>query len=135
MKNYIPSLGVALTLFGLTLMPANVIRADSDDTTTTKTTTTTVSNEGTISEFAPDSFMIRSSASSAPVRYSYTKTTTYVDENGNPVSMSIVRSGVPVTVYYDRSGDQMVASRVVVRQAVPATTQSTTTTTIKKDDN
>ena len=134
MKNYIPSLGVALTLFGLILMPANVIRAD-DTTTTTRSTTTTVSSDGTISEFAPDSFMIRSSAAAAPIRYSYTKTTTYVDENGNPVSMSTVRAGVPVTVYYDRTGDQMVASRVVVRQAVPATTTQSTTTTIKKDDN
>lgn len=135
MKNYIPCLGIAFTLFGLILMPANVIRADDDTTTTTKSTTTTVSSEGTISEFAPDSFMIRSSTSAAPVRYSYTKTTTYVDENGNPVSMSTVRAGVPVTVYYDRTGDQMIASRVVVRQAVPATTTQSTTTTIKKDDN
>jgi hypothetical protein len=136
MKNYIPTLGLGLTLLGMTWMPSNVARADSDDRTTQTTTTSTISSQGTISEFAPDSFMIRSSASAVPVRYSYTKSTTYVDEGGNPVSIATVRSGVPVTVYYDRSGNQMIASKVVVRQAVPASsTQSTTTTTTKKDDD
>lgn len=138
MKNYIPILGAAVTLFGLTLIPSHVVRAD-DDATITKTTTSstsTVSSQGTISEFAPDSFVIRSSAAASPVRYTYTKTTTYVDQNGNPVSMETVKSGVPVTVYYDRNGDQMIASRVVV-QAAPAvsTEKSTTTTTTTKDDN
>jgi hypothetical protein len=117
-------------------MSPTVLRAD-DETTTRSTTTSTVSSQGTIGEFTPDSFEIRTSSSTAPVRYSYSRTTTYVDESGNPVSMATVRSGVPVTVYYTQNGDQMLANRVVVRQAAPATTtQSTTTTTqTKKDDD
>jgi len=125
----------AVALLGLAVVSPLSVRADSDDVkTTTTTTSNTVSSQGTISEFSPDSFMIRSSASSAPVRYSYTKTTTYVDEAGNPVSMEMVKSGAPVTVFYDRNGDQMIASKVIVRQAPVSTQRTTTTTTTKKDD-
>ncbi len=49
--------------------------------------------------------------------YSFSKTVTYVDENGNPVSVDTVKSGTPVTVYYDQDGGKMVASRVVVRSS------------------
>lgn len=141
MKNYISTLSVAGAALGLALLvSAPVLKADSDDTTTRSTTTSTTTvapSQGTISEFAPDSFAIRTTTSATPVRYSYTKTTTYVDENGNPVSMETVRSGAPVTVFYSRNGDQMVASKVVVRQATvaPTTTQSTTTTTTRKSDD
>jgi hypothetical protein len=69
--------------------------------------------------------------------YLYSKTTTYVDQNGNPVSTEVVRSGVPVTVYYTQDGDRMIASKVVVRRTMPTddstvikkTTTTTTTTT------
>src|SRR5580693_3511448 len=56
-----------------------------------------------------------------PIRYTYTKTTTYVDENGAPVSMETVKSGLPVTVYYVKDGDNMVVSKVIVRKAVVVT--------------
>jgi hypothetical protein len=79
---------------------------------------------------------IQSDSSSAPVNYSFSKTTTYVDENGNPVSTEVVRSGVPVTVYYTQDGDKMVASKVVVRKvtatsdvSAPVVEKKTTTTT------
>lgn len=101
-------------------------------------TTTTTTSAGTISEFGPQTIVVRTENAPEPVRYSYTKTTTYVDENGNPVSMETVKSGLPVTVYYTKEGDDLVASKVVVKRAViaplpPATsvdeTRSTTTTT------
>ena len=85
--------------------------------------------------------MVKSETSAEPVRYTYTKTTTYVDENGAPVSMETVKSGLPVTVYYTKDGDNMIASKVVVRHAVTvapvdATSvekkTSTTTTTDKQ---
>ena len=38
------------------------------------------------------------------MRYTYTKTTTYVDEMGKPVSIETVKAGVPATVYPDTSG-------------------------------
>jgi hypothetical protein len=62
-----------------------------------------------------------------------------VDENGNPVSIDTVKSGVPVTIYYDRNGDTMVASRVVVRSLDPNATviehKKTTTTTTETNPN
>jgi len=101
-------------------------------TTETKTTTTT----GTINEFGDERFTVRTESSREPLRYRFTKTTTYVDEAGNPVSMKIVKSGLPVTVYYTKDGDGLVATKVVVKKTTgvaPAgrteTTKTTTTTT------
>ena len=100
--------------------------------------TTTTTSAGTISEFSPDAIVIKTENSPEPVHYTYSKSTTYVDENGNPVSMEVVKSGLPVTVYYVRDGDNLVASKVIVRRSViePAThvqeSKTTTTTTTDK---
>ena len=97
--------------------------------------TVTTNSAGTISEFNPDTIVIQSEASVAPVRYYYTDTTTYVDENGAPVTVKTVRSGLPVTVYYTKIGDRNVATKVIVRKSVAPpveeTTTKTTTTTTK----
>ena len=98
----------------------------------TKTTTTS----GTVSEFGPERIVIRSETAKSPLGYSFTKTTTYVDEDGAPVSVETVKSGLPVTVYYTRDGDRMIANKVVVRRmpsrerrgVVEERTTSTTTT-------
>ena len=114
-------------------------------TSATTTTTSPVVTEGTISEFSPNTIVVRSTTSAAPVRYVARKTTTYVDETGAPVSIETVKSGLPVTVQYVQEGNEMVASRVVVRrttavQPAPtvvekrATTTTTTTTKGKKKD-
>lgn len=87
--------------------------------------TTTTSSAGTISEFGPQTIIIKSETSPDPMRYTYTKTTTYVDEAGAPVTMSTVKSGLPVTVYYVKDGDNMVASKVVVRKAAVVTPVTT----------
>jgi len=117
-------------LLGLMLLTVTVTFAQ---TTVTETTTTTPA-AGTISEFGPETIIIRSEASPEPVRYTYSKTTTYVDENGAPVSIETVKSGLPVTVYYVKSGDKMIASKVIVRKAlvvptVPTIVEKKTTTT------
>lgn len=95
---------------------------------TTETTTTT----GVITDFGPGRLAVRTQTSPDPLRYSFSKTITYVDELGNPVSMETVRSGLPVTVHYVRQNGEMVASRVVVKTAaapaVPVVEESTTTT-------
>jgi hypothetical protein len=83
-------------------------------------TTSVTTSAGTISDFDPQAIVVRTDAAPEPVRYTYTKTTTYVDENGNPVSIETVKSGLPVVVYYTREGDELVASKVVVKTtAVP----------------
>jgi hypothetical protein len=65
---------------------------------TVKTTSTTTESAGTISEFGPDTMVIQSETTSSPTHYSYTKSTTYVDETGAPVSIETVKTGLPVTV-------------------------------------
>src|SRR4051794_26726849 len=75
--------------------------------------TSTTTSMGTISEFSPDTIVIRDQSASEPMRYSYTKSTTYVDETGAPVSMDLVKSGLPVTVYYSKDGDRMIADKVI----------------------
>ena len=102
--------------------------AQATDEPNAGTTTTTTSSDGTVATFSSGAMTIESQNSPAPVNYTFSKTTTYVDENGNPVSVETVKSGVPVTVFYDRNGDQNVATRVVVHNA-PTTVKKTTTTT------
>lgn len=113
-------------------------------TTTESTTTTTTNSMGTVTEVGPETILVTPAASSTttttttPVSYSYSKTTTYVDELGNPISVKTVKTGLPVTVYYTKVGDKMVATKVVVRKAAVVTpvepviekkTSTTTTTT------
>ena len=94
---------------------------------------TTIHAEGVISDYGPEALVISSGTQTVPLRYSATPDTIYVDEYGAPVSTSVIRSGVPVTVYYDRVGDAQVASRVVVRKTTTAAgtvqTKETVTTT------
>jgi len=126
MKTTINKFSGKAAFLGMILAAANMASAQTSSVTTTTT------SSGTVREFSPNAFTVTTTASPAPVRYSYTKSTTYVDENGNPVSVETVRSGAPVTVYYDRDGDQMVARKVVVRKRVDAdgtVSKETTTTT------
>lgn len=110
---------------------------------TVETVTTTTNTGGVISEFGPDVLVLKTETAPEPIRYSYTTKTVYVDETGAPVTMTTVKSGLPVTVYYTKVGDKMVASKVIVRKVVvkPAapiveekrTTTTTTTNTKEKD--
>jgi hypothetical protein len=90
-------------------------------------TTTTTSSDGTVTEFSPtgDTVVLHSDTSAEPMRYSYSKSTTVVDQNGAPVDVSIIKTGIPVQVFYDRTGDQMVARKIVVHTTttVPAQPQ------------
>jgi hypothetical protein len=137
MKKTIRNIGSA-ALLGMALITAQTTLFAQEAVESTTTTTKTVTSAGTITEFSPDTIVIKSETSADPVHYTYTKTTTYVDENGNPVSMETVKSGLPVTVYYVKDGDRMIVSKVIVRKAVVTTPDapvieekksSTTTTT------
>jgi hypothetical protein len=101
-----------------------------DATTTQSTTSTTTTSAGTISDFSPDAMTVRTESTSSPASYTFSKTTTYVDENGAPVSVDVVKSGMPVTVYYTRNGDQMIASKVVVRRVETTTAPVTPPSTV-----
>jgi hypothetical protein len=126
MKTTFTHLTPKVALLGL-ILAANVAMAQEAVTTTT--------SAGTVREFTPNAFTVTTTSSPTPVRYTYSKTTTYTDENGNPVSVETVRSGAPVTVYYDRNGDQLMATRVIVHKSVDTSSdgtvsrETTTTTT------
>ena len=87
-----------------------------------ETRTTSITSSGTVSEFTPNVLAVKVDTSPSPVRYTFTKTTTYVDETGQPVSVETVKSGVPVEVYYEKNGDSLVADKVVVKKSVTTTT-------------
>jgi hypothetical protein len=117
----------------MTLAPAAIFAQDISTTRTTMTTT----SSGTVSEWKPNSVAVKVDTSAAPIQYTFTRTTSYVDQYGNPVSVETIRSGAPVTVYYERQGDALVADKVIVRRSVttregvpppiPVTTTTTTT--------
>lgn len=102
-------------------------------TETTASTTVT----GFISSYGPEGLGVRIEASTDPLFYNLARTTTYVDDAGAPVAVETLRSGLPVTVYYTRSPDGMLASKVVVQRAAAVVTpaapapviERTTTTT------
>ena len=115
MKQSILSLGAAAvlasaTLCGPALMGQQIVQS-----------TTTTTSGGTVADFGPGAIVVRTDNATQPVTYTYRQSTVYVDENGNPVSMDVVKSGALVTVYYQKEGDDLVASKVVVRQTVPET--------------
>ena len=110
------TLGGALLAFPIV---ADEVQQQTHEKTTTTTTTTT--NSGTVSQFAPDMIVIKTSPSASPVTYRSTTTTTYVDESGKPVASTTIKNGVPVTVYSSKNGDQMVATKVVVKKTTVTT--------------
>jgi len=124
---------LALSLSLLSL-PCSVPAQEQMSVVTTETA-------GTISDMGQDTIVVQSESSSSPMRYNSTQNTTYVDDAGMPVSIETVKSGLPVTVYYTRDGNRLIADKVVVRKTTTTTTESpigtekqtrTTTTTEKR---
>ena len=125
MKTRTLSLGAA-TLLGLLAATANMAYGQIP----VETKTTTISTTGTVTEFTPDAIAVKIRTSPVPVHYTFTKTTTYVDENGNPVSVETVKTGVPVTVFYEKAGDSFIADKVVVKKDVSTTTDEAAPATL-----
>ena len=117
-RNSIGALLITGTLITASLALAQTIRE-------TRTVTTT---EGTVSEFNPQSIVIKSSDQSSPVSYTSSQTITYVDENGSPIAVKEITSGRPVTVHYTKEGDQLIATKVIVRKGSAAPTVIVQTT-------
>lgn len=100
----------------------------------TTTTTAPLEATGTVTEFAPDTVIIREKDVTAPVHFSFAKRVEYLDAAGNPVAREIITPGVPVTIRYTREGDRMLVDRIIVQRTVTpsgVTTTETTTTTTK----
>lgn len=130
---------VYYTKVGDTLVANKVmVRSSGSLTPLIDTTTETTTSAGTISEFGPERIVVRTASAPEPLSYSSSNTTMYVDENGAPVSIETVKSGLPVTVHYTKVGDTLVASKVIVRKAAtvptgPVIEKKTTTTTTTTD--
>lgn len=103
---------------GAVLLTGTLLTAPNIHAQTAVVTSAPITSMGTISEFSPQSIIVKTETGTEPVRYGYSSTTTYVDEAGTPVSITTMKSGQPVTVYYTKSGDTLVASKVIVRKAV-----------------
>ena len=128
MKTPFKYLGAMAVLGLMTLAPTAIYAQESS-------TTTTITSTGTVNDWKPDAVAVKIDTSPTPVNYAFTRTTTYVDENGNPVSIQTVRSGAPVTVYYHNIGGNYVADKVMVSRSMITTTtapatESTTVTTL-----
>jgi len=93
-----------------------------------QTSTTVTTTNGAFTEYVPGSetMVVRSETGTSPLRYSVTKQTTIVDETGAPVAIDRISPGSQLSIQYTGSGDRLVASRVVVQRAAPATTTVTT---------
>jgi hypothetical protein len=102
----------------------------------TTTTAAPLESAGSVTTFDPTAgSLVVTAPNVAPVTYAYSSHTTIVDSDGNPVGVDVVKSGVPVTVYYTKTGDQMTVSKVVVQRAVVPVQQQTTTTTTTTQSN
>ena len=89
MKNRILSLTAVSVLASVFIGPGHTAWGQASVQTITSVPasvqeTTTIA--GTVSEFNPQTIIVKTDNAADPVRYTYSKTTTYVDENGNPVS-------------------------------------------------
>lgn len=86
-------------------------------TTTTETTTASTTVSGTVTTFTPGiSIFVRTSEGVDPIRYLLGKTVHYVNKAGKEIEPGMVKPGAKVQVIYDKSGDTLVVSKVVVDQ-------------------
>lgn len=116
---------VGALLLAATLTTTGHVLAQRVEATSTVTT-----SEGTISEFGPQAIVIKTALGTEPVRYISSETTNYVDENGFPVSLATVTSGLPVTVFYTKVGDTLIASKIMVKKSASAPLTMVTPTTV-----
>jgi len=95
------------------------------------TSTSMLDGTGMITTYSPgtDYISFRSTASTAPVKYYTSKTTTVVDQTGAPVDMALLRSDLPVKYTYVKEGDRMVVSKITVQKPLAEIKKTTTTTT------
>jgi hypothetical protein len=105
---------------------------------TTAVTTGVQTYTGDVVGVSPQSstITVSSGANAAPVAYTYTKETQFVDPTGHAVTYEAIHDNTPVQVEYVVDGGVRRVSRVVVQPVTTTTTtEETTTTTTKHDDD
>src|SRR3984893_10824831 len=83
-------------------------------TTTTETTATSTTASGTVTTYTPGRTIVVQSESGNPVSFMLGKTAHYVNKAGRTVKHAFIKPGTKVQVVYTKSGDEMIADRVVV---------------------
>jgi hypothetical protein len=95
--------------------------------TAERTTVQPIEVQGTISHWDDDVLSLTTKASVPPVQYHFSKTTQWVDAAGNLVTRDTLKIGTPVTLYYTKTADGLVITKVVVRKdAAPIPPPATT---------
>jgi hypothetical protein len=119
MNTNMRKIGIALLAIGLCIWSTQAFA---------QTTTTITTTRGAFTEYVPGSqtMVVRTEANPAPLRYTITKQTTIVDESGAPVPIERISPGSQLSIQYAGTGDQLVASRVIVQR--PATVTAPVTT-------
>ena len=112
----------------LALGPLGSVAVCSAETTVT-TTEKATSYSGVVSEINPttSTMIIKSETAPAPVTYTYTKQTAFVDAQGNVVSYETIKNA-PVTVEYTKDGDRTIVTRVVATRPATVMHKEETTT-------
>ncbi|MFZ3373964.1 MAG: hypothetical protein WA183_00230 [Chthoniobacterales bacterium] len=88
--------------------------ATQPTTTTTETTATSTTASGTVTTYTPGRTIVVQSESGNPVSFMLGKTVHYVNKAGKTVKHAFIKPGTKVQVVYTKSGDEMIAGRVVV---------------------
>src|SRR5436305_1560650 len=124
-------------IFAISVAGAIAVSAAMAQTTTTVTTNTEpvtaglTTRTGSFVTYAPgdEYFTFRSAPAAEPVRYYYTKETTFIDPNGRTVEVSDIRPDLPATVYYLNEGNRMIVRKVVIGKPASAVIEKKETTT------
>ena len=106
---------------GALLLTVALITASLALAQTVRETQVVTTTEGTLSAVNDGAIVITSPNQLAPLSYTFNRTTTYVDEHGDPVEFKEVTTGLPVTIYYTKVGDTVIASKVMVRKTAVVT--------------
>jgi hypothetical protein len=108
---------IPTAIFSMVAALALTVPAYAEMTSETHDSTSTTTRSGTVSEVSPSSstIIIKSESEKPPSKYIYNSKTVWVDSEGNTVTMAALRDQ-PVTIYYEKQGDQLVVTRVVAQK-------------------
>ncbi|HSJ04810.1 MAG: DUF5666 domain-containing protein [Verrucomicrobium sp.] len=132
MKTSLPTIfGTTLVAVGLTLWSASSVHSQTLPAATpapqaSASSSSTTTFNGTITTVKPDKLVISGDQGAMPTSYIYTPSTEYVDESGAALTLGVLKSGTPVTVQYLEEGRRMIAQKITVRRALPASPPNAT---------
>jgi hypothetical protein len=109
-----------LIAYALTFVLVTALSAQAETVITTTPGSAATTYSGVVSEIDPgaQTIILKSESAPAPVTYTYTPQTVFVDTQGNTVSYETIRN-VPVTVEYVTEGGRTVVRRVIATQPPP----------------